>query len=740
MKLKRREWLPDEHPAVKGIALALLSAAIIALIEFTFALSVSVYLFPGNLSSYVGVGVGAVMLASVIPTLAAVFFGTNPATLCGARGAIMPLLATLIAGINASLLASGQSQTILPTLVASIGVATICSGILLAVFGIFKWGNLIRSIPYPVMGGFFAGLGYLFITGALAAMTGREVSLSLLPELFQLEALSKWLPGVAFGLALYLLQKTIKHWLVFPSALAAAMLLFYIILFSFGWNIDSARDAGWMISNIESGQFWPAITPDQFDQIHWAIVFTQSGAIFALFAINAISLLLDASGIELMTRREIDLNKELKSNGTSNILTGLLGGIAGVHSVGNTAFTYQLSGCNRLSALAYAGFSLLALTLGPVMIQIFPLPILGGLLCVVGFGFMDEWLLQAYKRLPRADYLLVLLIVLCIAVLGVLPGVAIGFLLAVLQFALSYSRLSSVKFVLSGKEIDTYVDRPESQLEVLEKTAGAIHGMILQGFLFFGSAHSLIEQVRRRLKEAELPKLEYLILDFRLVNKMDSSVAQSFSKLLLLAEQEGLEIVFTDISANHLALFRRIGVPIESSDCIHLFDEFSEGGRWCEDRLIEKYSSEPDEAVDPIALLKEVWGIEDVRGIAESYLSELSLEENEHLFRMGDPPDGLYLVASGRLQVLRDDALKERRLYLVGPGSILGEMALYNNSPRSATVRAVGSATVWHLTAENWEALRRDRPMQAERFHMIVIRLLSRRLDKSNLRLLRALS
>jgi signal transduction histidine kinase len=59
------------------------------------------------------------------------------------------------------------------------------------------------------------------------------------------------------------------------------------------------------------------------------------------------------------------------------------------------------------------------------------------------------------------------------------------------------------------------------------------------------------------------------------------------------------------------------------------------------------------------------------------------------IFKEGDPGDGLYVVLEGRVQVSALVNEKERRvLSRVGPGDFFGEMAMFDNEPRSATATA----------------------------------------------------
>ncbi len=735
------EVLPSGQRTPGHVFNILLAAGIIVLIEFTFVISTSVYIFSGPLSGYLGVGVSAMMLASAIPTLITGLFGTNPATICGARGAMIPVLAALVGGAGAMVLATGNPEQVLPTLVATVAASAVVTGILLYLLGLFRLGNMIRAIPFPVMGGFFAGVGWLFCSGGISVMAGISVSPATFAELFRAENLALWIPGMCFGFALFVIQRIRDHWLLFPLMLIVGLLGFYSILFLSGGNLESAREGGWLVRLDSREPFWPPLGWEALGSIHWGVVVAQVGAILVVFAVNAISLLLDATGIELLTKRDLSLNQDLKVSGVSNVFCGLCGGAPGVHSVGNTAFATNLGGVNRLAPLAYAFFSAVALLIGPLVVTLAPLPLLGGLLVYLGLVFLHEWIWKAFKRMPMLDYVLVLIILGCIAGIGVLEGVGLGLVTAILLFAYNYSRLSVVKFDFGGKDLDTHVDRPPAHEAILDRQGGEIHVYVLQGFLFFGSANGLIESIRERAEDKDRPPLRYLILDFRLVERIDISAAQSFEKLQMLGDQMGFSLVFTDLRETVGEMFRRMEFYGPSvGRLLHEFPELSMGGSWCEEELLKRHEAK---AVERMALEKTLGEIEEAgerAGPLAGFFRRMELDAGAVLFRQGEEATDLFYIEEGRIDVFGEIGKQRRRLRTLGPGTFLGEMALYRKEKRSAGAEAVESSVVYVLEEAQWKRIREEHPEVAEVLHLFMVRLLSERLSRSNVRLLRALS
>ena len=70
------------------------------------------------------------------------------------------------------------------------------------------------------------------------------------------------------------------------------------------------------------------------------------------------------------------------------------------------------------------------------------------------------------------------------------------------------------------------------------------------------------------------------------------------------------------------------------------------------------------------------------------------IEKDHYLFREGDPPDAMYVIKSGKLAVVKTKQNNEIILAEIGPGSMVGEMAFFDNKPRSASVKALKDTEV----------------------------------------------
>jgi len=80
------------------------------------------------------------------------------------------------------------------------------------------------------------------------------------------------------------------------------------------------------------------------------------------------------------------------------------------------------------------------------------------------------------------------------------------------------------------------------------------------------------------------------------------------------------------------------------------------------------------------------------------------------IFRQGDPGDKFYLIRTGRVRVFREDASLETELSVLQAGDDFGEMALFMDEPRSATVAALEETRLMVLSKEQFQSILKDFP------------------------------
>ncbi|MEZ4742067.1 MAG: cyclic nucleotide-binding domain-containing protein [Bdellovibrionota bacterium] len=109
------------------------------------------------------------------------------------------------------------------------------------------------------------------------------------------------------------------------------------------------------------------------------------------------------------------------------------------------------------------------------------------------------------------------------------------------------------------------------------------------------------------------------------------------------------------------------------------------------------------------------------------------LQPGEVLFKAGDASDGMYLIRSGELRVYLDQGKKEVALATVSASGMIGEMALFDKKPRSASVKALTKAEVTLISNEDFIKLMKQIP----KWFVSLMGTLSGRLRDTNERLQR---
>jgi CRP-like cAMP-binding protein len=106
-----------------------------------------------------------------------------------------------------------------------------------------------------------------------------------------------------------------------------------------------------------------------------------------------------------------------------------------------------------------------------------------------------------------------------------------------------------------------------------------------------------------------------------------------------------------------------------------------------------------------------------------------NLRPKEVLFHAGDAGDGCYVVREGAVKatILSRDG-QERLLAVFGPGSMIGEMSLVDDEPRSATVSAIRDCRLVHLRKQAFFSIADANPA----IYRHAMRLLAQRLRGTN--------
>jgi SulP family sulfate permease len=701
------------------------AGAITGLLTLALSLSLVALIFVGPLAAYIAYGVGLVLISTAVMNFAQALFSARRPLIITTQDAPAVVVAMLVATIAGAGLHSGANRY--ATVVAAIAVTTLATAAVFFVLGRLRLGSLVRYLPYPVVGGFLAGTGWLLLLGGIGMMAGSAPSPATLAVLLTPAMLGRWLPGLIFAVLLLLVLRRFKHGLIMPGMLVGAGLLFYGWLALSGHTLAGAQERGLLLGPFPDEVVWAPLTPALLALVDWRAIAGSLDLIGTAVTISVVSLLLNVSALQLAEREPLDLNQELRTAGMAQALGGLLGGAPGYPALSLTLLGRRMGAQSRLTT-AFVGLLFIGVfALGGDLLALAPRVALGGVICYLGLSFLAEWLYDAWFQLPALDYGLVVGILTMIIAFGILPGVVVGLGIAVVRFVVTYSRIDVVKHALTGSVLRSRVSRSDAEQRWLTANGAQIAVFQLHGFIFFGTAHDLCERICRRAMEADAAKLRFVVIDFRLVTGLDSTALMSFQNMLQLAVSKDLTLLFSQLPGPIERQVLRALPQAERADRLHITPNLDAGLEWCEKELLAttEYTAPgapPFDQSDPEL------------PILLAALKRRTVAAGEVLIRQGDDPAALFFIAAGQFTAQTTDANGTPvRLEQIGAGGIIGELGFFLGIPRTAAVIADESGSVYELTRADLQRLEQAHPAAATVFH----RLSSKRLSERVVHLMR---
>lgn len=717
----------DSQMLIRGLTAGL----VLGIIEITINISLATLVFSGALAPFFARGVGLFLMGGVIMGLVIAAVGTLPGSAIGPQDGPAALIAVGASAVGAGMLGNQNPEATYVTVVAAIVISSIITGLAFYLIGQFKLGNLVRFIPFPVIGGFLAGTGWLIVRGALELMLGQSLSLSALASLFQSDVLLRWLPGVLFAASTLFLLRRFNHFLLWPALVFSGIALFYVLIFALGLSMDEARASGILMQPLPSGGLWQPLSSANFGLVDWNMLAANAGKFIAIPIVSLIGFLLNASALELVAKRDMDLNRELRVAGLANLLAGLASAPAGYHLLGATSLAQRMGARTRITSFVVPILCALMLLAGGTFVSFLPAAFLSGMLLVLGLSFLMDWLYDARKQLPASDYILVWVILFVVATFGFLEGVAVGIALAVVLFVFKYARIATVRDSLNGKIYRSKVERPPFQRDVLHRKGEQVHIFRLQGYLFFGTSNGILDRVREILEDKTFNE-HFIVLDFQRVHNLDSSAVSSFVRMRQLADLYDIYLVLTQVRPEIRRQMEQGGFVGDQR--VQFFPALDFGMEWCENMLLMRNEASTEFIATSIqAQLKRTFPHPELVKPFFEYLERVEAPINTILMSRGDPSDSMYFIETGRIDIqLTTDDGDTIRLRSLRGGTVVGEIAMYMKTNRTADVITTQNCVLYRLTSEALERIEAESPEIASALHEWVATQMAERLAENN--------
>lgn len=704
---------------------ALSAGFVVGLLIIIIQLSLATLIFAGPLAGFAPTAAGLTLFGAFVMGLTVALFSGFPTAVCLPQDAPAAILAMVAAGIAASLAGDADPRAAFVTVGAAIVVSTLASGVLFLLMGRFGLGKLMRYMPYPVVGGFLAGIGWLLVQGSFSIMTGVSLSIAELPQLFTVDTLLLAAPGIALTFALLGAMKRWNSVFTLPAVLLLALAAFAIFLVVTGQGMADAAHNGLLLGGMpESGGLWPVFDASDLARIRWSALLPQLPQLATIPLASAISFLLISSGIETAARRDLNLKHELYLNGVANLVGGSAGSFTGYTALSFSMLGPKTGSDSRLVGITAALLCGFATFFGTALLGNFPRFILGGMVLFLGVATLLDWVVAARHQVTRSEYALILTILCAVAFFGFLTGVGVGLVMATLVFVVKYSRLPVVRKDSDARTIRSTRQRPPPDLIVLHDNGGSIRVLHVMGYLFFGSANSLASTVGKRLEaNADVPT--HLIVDFTEVDGFDSSAVNCFLRILQRCAAVGCEVVFAHAPASLEQQMRR-AAPEEAAGALYLAD-LDHALEYCEDAVLESQRADSearrdhlfDRAVDDLLLqLEENERFEALIEALGEFIEHRSFAAGQTIVAQGDPIPGICLFVAGQAEeIVRDADGAQRRLRTIGAGDMAGQTMVVASAP--ADIIAVGNCALAFLSMTTLREIEENAPSTALAFYQL---------------------
>ncbi|MGE7780848.1 SulP family inorganic anion transporter [Peribacillus sp. NPDC097264] len=400
------------------------------------------------------------------------FVGGRPGMISAATGAMALVMVDLVKdhGLNYLL------------------AATILTGILQILLGVFKIGKLMKFIPKPVMTGFVNSLAIMIFMAQLTHFKGET-----------------WVMYVmtAGSLAIiYLFPRITK---VVPSPLVAIIFM-TIVAVATGAAVRTVGDMGQLSEALP--MFLIPDIPLSFETL--AIIFPYS---IALAFVGLLESLLTAQIVDEMTDTDSNKNREAKGQGIANIVAGFFGGMAGCAMIGQSGINIKSGGRGRLSTFVAGAFLLILIVLlNDVLIKI-PMAALVAVMIMVSIGTFDWSSLKRLRITPKTEAIVMIVTVIVVLYTHDLSkGVFAGVLLSMIFFSAKISKVS----------VEKTADNQARQITYR-----------IKGQVFFASVQDFISKFDTK------EKADSIIIDFSNSKIWDASAVGAVEKVILKYRVQG---------------------------------------------------------------------------------------------------------------------------------------------------------------------------------------------------------
>ena len=470
------------------------------------------------------------LYTSILCLLGYAVFGPSRILVLGPDSSLGPMIAATIAPL---IVAGGDPDRA----VALASVLALMTGAIMVLAAVAKLGFIADLLSKPTMIGYMNGLALTILIGQLPKLLGFSVDAQ--GPIAELVATVKGIangdvvPAAAvLGIAGVALILLLNRWL--PAV--PSVLVMVVLAIAAAAVFDLADRGVDLVGTLPKG-FPPLTIPD--------VKASDLGVLFAgALGISLVSLadtISTASSFAARTGQEIRGNQEMIGIGAANLAAGLFQGFPVSCSGSRTAVAERAGAKSQLTGVVGAGLIILMLVLVPGLFQDLPQPALAAVVITAALSLADLPGTARLWRQRRAEFMLSIAAFLGVALLGVLPGIAIAVALSIFNvFRRTWWPYETVLGRVDGlagyHDVRSY------------PRAAHLPGLVIVRFdapLIFANATTFRDQIRKLA--ANEPRPRWILLAAEPLTDVDTTAADMLEDLDQDLNDHGTSLVFAEL-------------------------------------------------------------------------------------------------------------------------------------------------------------------------------------------------
>lgn len=517
----RSWWIP---PALRGYRIEWLRHDLVA------GAALFAILVPAGMAYAQAAGLPPVtgLYATVVPLIVYAAVGPSRVLVLGPDSALVPMIVAALV----PLAADNEQRS-----VALAGLLAILIGVIMLLGSALRLGIITGLLSKPIRLGYLNGIALLVAVSQLPTLLGISVEdgtpweklLAAVPKVLGGETnVAALLLGLG-SLALIWLPRRLK-WKV-PGVLIA------VVASCIAVALLGLQERVKVTGALPQGLPAPAL-----GGIGWSDVFALLPAAAAIALIVFVDTGTLSQALATAEDGKVSGNHEMAALGAANAASGLLGGFPVSASTSRTPVAMEAGAKSQLTGVVGAVLVLGFMLAAPGVTELLPATTLAAIVIAAAAAIADPAGVRRLIGMSRSESLVMLAAFLGVALLGVLPGIAVAVGLAILDFLRRAwdpyrAELVDVPGVPGYHDVSRHPDGER------------VPGLLILRFdapLFFGNGALLGSFVRNKLDQAA-PGTERVVLAAEPVTGIDTTALDELVQLDEWLDRHGVDLVFAEL-------------------------------------------------------------------------------------------------------------------------------------------------------------------------------------------------